>query len=379
MAHDRSNERVQIQALLESGTSLLMLAPRRVGKTWLLKAVEKDMTAAGWQCIRVDVEGRTDESGFLREVCAAIEKTQEVSTRFAAHLKQRMRQASMEVKGASLADLAGTVEVRSFLETLVETLNDSPKRVLILIDELAVFLLELSKTNPPAARGLLHHLRKLQQGYERVQWFLTGSVGLDVVGRRHDMLGTLHEYDTFELHPFTPEEARSYLSDLKAIGAVTAFDFAPGGFDHLVESLGWLSPYYLRQIALLIKASEPPADGSTLPQATPADIDAAIAGLLGRRKRTHFATWEEHIVKNFEPAETKLLRAILDVAAEAAEGAGEAAILSRLTSNHHQITTRELKNLLQDLESDGYISKRDRRWCFQSNLLRRYWMENMAQ
>jgi len=46
MAH-RDVEIDEIRRLLTAGTSIQMLAPRRVGKTWLMREIEKDLRSRG--------------------------------------------------------------------------------------------------------------------------------------------------------------------------------------------------------------------------------------------------------------------------------------------------------------------------------------------
>ena len=67
--HHRPAERERLKRLLLSGHNVLMLAPRRIGKTWLMKQVEKDLTKDGHLCIRIDVEGKTTEQDFLKILC----------------------------------------------------------------------------------------------------------------------------------------------------------------------------------------------------------------------------------------------------------------------------------------------------------------------
>lgn len=380
MKHHRKTERAELRALLSAGSSILMLAPRRIGKTWLLKKIEEDMTAGGWLCIGADVEGKRTEDEFLRELCRAIEKKQDLGQRLFAHLSQRFRQATTDAAGGNLHDIVGKVDARTFLETLVESLNGEPAPTLILIDEIALFVLERARENPASVTALLYHLRKLQQAYPNVRWFLTGSVGLDVVARRHGISGALLDYDSFELDAFDAEAARSYVEHLSATGQIThPFACNDESFDQIVLELGWLSPYYLRQIALLTRASGPAAPGSRLPTATRADVIAAAKALLAPRRRMHFAKWEEHIVKNFERSETERLRTILDTAAQDRTGEIEATFMTRLHDAGRKMSAAELREALYALSNDGFLAKHDGRWRFQSELLRRYWQEYMSE
>jgi len=379
MPHQRRQERDDLKRRLLSGASLLMLAPRRIGKTWLLDKVANDMTALGWLCIRVDVQGKRSEDEFLHEVCGAIEKQQGLAKRLFAHVTQRFNQVTSGASTGHLQDMIGKVDARGLLETLVESLAKEDQPTLILIDEIALFVLEIARQNPAQAQSLLYHLRKLQQAHRKVQWFLTGSVGLDVVARRHEIGGALLDYDSVTLDPFSPQASRSYVDALCGEQLVPhPFAFGPGAFAQLVAELGWLSPYHLRQIALLVQPSAAPQSGSPLPVAMPDDISNAVAQLLTPARRMHFAAWAEHIDKNFTAPEAALLSTILGILCRAADGEIEATMLMLLEQDGRTLTTRQLRERLNDLLNDGYLVKVGDRWQFLSALLRRYWQEYMA-
>ena len=170
----------------------------------------------------------------------------------------------------------------------------------------------------------------------------------------------------------TREAARSYLEDLCESGQISPrFTLDDAAFDLLVEELGWLSPYYLRQIALQLRPTGPA--GSV----TNDDIQQAFTKLLSPSQRTHFAVWGEHIDKNFGAVDTGHLHTILDVACEARDGEIEASFLTRLSHSGQILSQSGLRALLRILESDGLLHQSDKRWAFRSGLLRRYWKEYM--
>jgi len=378
LPHHRPEERDALKARLEGGASILMLAPRRIGKTWLLKQIDIDMTKAGWLCIRIDVESTRTEDEFLRALCEEIERKQDLKKRVLSHFSQRFKQLMLDTS-SGLSQAIGKIDPRSFVETLVESLNAEKHKTLILIDEIALFILERVREDPDGTKSLLYHLRKLQQAYENVSWFLTGSVGLDVVARRHGFLGALLGFDTFPLEPFSEAAALSYVEELCTTKQVVQpFQLAEGAFAYLAEQLGWLSPFYLRQIALNVRPGGKLGPGPTLPEASSADIEIALQTMLQPVHRTHFAAWEEHIIKNFEPADKDKLKAILSVASETPDGDIEATFLARLQNSDAAVTVQNLKELLISLANDGYLVKTNNRWKFLSGLLRRYWREYHA-
>lgn len=375
-AHHRTGERAELKRRFSSGASVLMLAPRRVGKTWLLNKIDEDLKSAGWLCIKIDVEGMRSENEFLRALCNEIEKTQALTDRVKLHLFQRFKQLTTHVQDGNLAAAIGDVDPREFLETLISSLNHEEPETLILIDEIALFIHVLAQEDPDGARSLLYHLRKLQQSFTKVRWFLTGSVGLDVVARRHNMLGALLGIDSFPLDPFSEEAARAYLDELCESAQISQpFSLDEKSFRHLADELGWLSPYYLRQIALQMRPTGPVA--SAYPLATVADVEAAFVRLLSPNQRLHFAAWEEHIDKNFGDLETGRLRAVLNIVCAEADGEIETTILTAITPAGEAVTQSSLKALLSSLETDGFLQNVKGRWSFRSGLLRRYWKEYM--
>lgn len=62
---DREEEQRRIWARLETN-NLLLLAPRRVGKTSLMERLKADSGSHGYCTLSVDVSDAADESAFVR-------------------------------------------------------------------------------------------------------------------------------------------------------------------------------------------------------------------------------------------------------------------------------------------------------------------------
>jgi len=344
-----------------------MLAPRRIGKTWLMDRVKEDLESQDIRVAKLEVAGLHTEAEFLAEICKAIEKAQGAKERAWTQIVQRLKQLTGGVDAASLVQAIAKLDHRQFLETLVESLDAEGVRTVILIDEIALFVHELARKDPDAARRLLYQIRKLWQNCKNVVWFLTGSIGLDEIGRRHGMAGALLGIELFPLEPFTLEQGLSLFEELQAQRIVSSFSFADGAFEHLATELGWLSPYHLEHLLRLI----PFAPGGA--QASKAEVDAAFEKILSPAYRTHFAGWDEHIDKNFPQEDATLMFAVLEIACETADGEIEATYLARLATAHPALTRRNLLDSLTALASDAYLVQDRERWRFQSGLLRRYW------
>src|SRR5262249_31711590 len=145
---------------------------------------------------------------------------------------------------------------------------------------------------------------------------------------------------------FTTEAAKSFIVALNEEGVVPwPFELAPNAYETLEQELGWLSPYYLRQIALEIRPSRA-VSASKRPIATAQDVENAIARLLLPNRRMHFAPWEEHIRKNFSSEDARKLTSILSTICGGPQGEVEGTILSRLDADGVSLKLRELKDFL---------------------------------
>ena len=120
---DRKAERAEINRLLQGSTSIQMLAPRRVGKTWLMHRVAEDMRAQGWTTVFVDAEGMRSEDEFLRDMCRKIEEVTSVSKRIMSHLSQRLNQfGSGNWEGHPITAI-GRIDPKDFSSALVGSLD----------------------------------------------------------------------------------------------------------------------------------------------------------------------------------------------------------------------------------------------------------------
>jgi hypothetical protein len=368
----RDIELNEIRRLLLAGISIQMLAPRRVGKTWLMHEVENDLKARGWLTIFCDVEGMRTGDEFLQDLCRKIEEAGSLAQRAKVQFVHRLQQlVSSNLEGNPL-NAIGRIDVKRFSEALVASLQEQQTDAVILVDEIALFVSALLADDPAATTDFLYHLRKLRQAYPRVRWLLTGSIGLDVVARRANLAGALVDLEIFPLEPFSRTEARAYLADLCRQEKVRwRFSLDDAAFDHLAEQLGWLSPFYLQLIANRIRPASSETAG--LPVAAVTDIDRAFDALLAPAFRGSFAAWEEHLTKNFPKSESDILHAVLESCCSQPAGETVATLQARLAPKFPTLTPRGLMDSLTALANDGFLSEADGRWRFRSGLLRRYW------
>jgi hypothetical protein len=367
-------ERKQLRRKLESGLSIHMPAPRRIGKTWTIGRLATDLREAGWQAIEVDVQGMSTPHQFAADLCARIEEQTATTTRVKAHVIQRLNNLLGGDWGDKPLDALGRVNPIQFAETLIASLNELGKNTVIIIDEISYFFLALAEKDAKEAHAFAYQLRALQQRYKNVRWLITGSIGLDTIARRYDLQGAFVDFETFVLSPFTPEEARSYLRDPAVQQQLNhPFQVSDADLDAMFTDLGWLAPFYLKLVANEVRPSVP-ADGKVW-QATKADFDAAFERLLQPNRQAEFAVWREHVRKNLPATDRAVASYLLGFLSQYPMGEIEDTLLAQTALAEPSVTKRQMQDVLAMLINDGLLLKSDGRFKFRSGLVRRYWRE----
>lgn len=378
--HNRTKERELLKRKLESGVSIHMPAPRRIGKTWTINRLASDLRADGWHTIEVDVQGMSTVHEFARDLCMRIEGQSSIKDRFKTHATQRFANIlGGGLKSGNLLDALGPVDPVEFAETLISSLNESSEKTAILIDEIAYFFLALAEADTPKAHAFAYKLRALQLRYKNVRWLLTGSIGLDTIARRYGLEGAFVDFKFFPFEPFDEEEARSYLRAPDIQQKLNhKFDASDADFNSMFEELGWLSPYYLDLVANEVRPSIA-GEGGRPPMATAADFDAAFKKLLKPNRQSEFAVWREHVRKNLPAADRAIAEHLLNVLSQDPLGETEETLFARAHELQGGIAKRQMKDILAMLVNDSLIAQNEERYAFRSGLVRKYWLEYEAQ
>jgi len=369
---DREEETADVWRRIDGEQNLLMLAPRRIGKTVLLNRLHEMATQQRYRAIILDVEGFHDEKDLFRQCCAAIQE--ELSTggsvmaAFTHRLKQIVRGSATE--GSDWRQILVQTDWQVFADQLFSHLDDHGEEPpwLILVDELPVFLKSLHSAEGRASiEEFLYWLRGVRQKYRNVRWLYAGSIGLDTVAREQNVEGALNDLHPVTIEPFTEEIAAAFLVNIAERRNCT---FEEQAVRHTIDRLGWLSPYYLERIAedACLNSDRGTAIGIRA-------VDLAMDQLLDLSKRIYWSSWREHLDRNFSEPTRGHLYAILEFVAQSKVGATWNLILTSMNVDSDKLTQIELRNLIDTLVSDGYLIRgNDQLYKFRMNLLREWWL-----
>lgn len=374
--YGRSKDVARLWARLETD-HVLLTAPRRVGKTSLMFALEHQQPPGWFGAVYFTAENAVDELDFIAKLYAQIAKAPRCE-HVAAALKSRNWASKVgNIAGLSAAGLA--IELRDAApagwSVLAAELQDAvcglpPQgRLLIMVDELPVFLLRLLESDPQRAHDFLSWFRAFRQGRpersDDVRWLLAGSIGLAPLARRQrwsKLINDLQPLTVDALEPAAAEGlivglAERYRLDLTLEGRATA-----------LRRVGWPIPYFLQLLVAELRGlPAAPIDGEA--------VETAFRRLLTVGSTKHFAPWWERLHDELGATDASAARAVLTACAQDPAGALPPVIVAAVEGHWSEAERDERRSaLLETLEHDGYLTSDGTRWRFRSPLLREAWL-----
>lgn len=352
-------------------SNLLLLAPRRVGKSSLLNRMHEKSAEMGYSGLYLSVPDAEDELDFIKRLVRSFRDAPWSSRGWASSFRQHLPNDLEVVLKTGLVELkAKNFDWRRPADELEALLKSSDSRTLLLIDELPLLIGSIVKQDPGGTRAerFLLWLKRLREQYPP-RWFFAGSIGLDSVARRLKLSGTIHDLQPVELGAFTPETARSFLM---ARGQLHQWTLSAETIDAIMTAVEWPIPFYLNLVFEQLRMVVAERQGPPSPEL----VEIALQQLM-QHGRTHFDHWDERLSKMFDDRMVHYCEMVLAMACREAGGVAISTVdlrLSRQITDERQ-RSEMLRQLLDLLTSDGYLVRYERSVRFRSALLRRYWRE----
>lgn len=370
----REKEIRKANRLLDSNHSLLLSAPRRIGKSSLAKRLIEEKKQQGWKCVYIDLEETTTEEGFLRLVIEAF-KTNGIWKQLTEGMSKGLVSVLDRIEKVTIGGVVDfNIEKREEQEDLYKNLKELIKHdedTFIVVDELTLFLGILNKSENGAEKVafILNWLRSLRQvSKTNVRWLFCGSVGLRNFTTSMNLGYTINDLMEFGLGELTREEAEGLLSGLCKSEDI---EMSEELINYTLDKLHWNIPFFIQVI--FSKLAEEYED-----EVTKESIDIAYNKLCSEN---YLSTWSERLseYKEYEVPARQILKAL----STQSVGLERAAMLNILMTGQDTSKVEEvdyiLSKVLEMLENDGYILKMDSIRTFRSPLLRDYWFHKFVQ
>src|SRR5262249_6845179 len=130
---------------------------------------------------------------------------------------------------------------------LIQIVRDCSTRLLLLVDELPIFVALLTSQDDSGlrARQFLNWFRRLREEASG-RWMLAGSIGLDTVARQAKLGDTINDlFPITEFGEFEPDVARAFLGEL---GNTYEIVLDVEVLDAILSAVGWAIPFHLCQL-----------------------------------------------------------------------------------------------------------------------------------
>jgi len=376
----REKEERELWDLLDRD-HVLMLAPRRVGKTSLMWYLH-DQPREDWRCLYLLVEDLSSEAQFIAEFLHKAWDANPNSvwlSRLGHKLTSILQSFEHVDAGPVKVQLTRAVDEawQEVADTLLRVLGLLPGRTLILIDEFPIFvrrLLGRDQVHQERTRHFLNWFRAARQTLElnsgRLRFLLTGSIGLDAVVHTVRMSSTINDLARYRLGPLTPELADQLLVRLAEGEQI---ELGSEVRAHMLDRISWHIPFHLQLLFSQVRRRQ------VLGSQQPAHVlvGEAYQALLAADQTGHFNHWVERLDDDLRPLEEQRLKlALLEAAARDQKGISRGTILQLRRQHAPRLNPN---SVLHSLAHDGYLVEHEDRWRFASALLRDWWLKWKSQ
>jgi hypothetical protein len=364
--YQRGKEVNKIYRVLKSGASIYLSAPRRVGKTSILKYIEEN-PEQNFYFIYIITESVDSQNEFFKTIfedllkSEAINKLTQISTMF----KDALANVLGKVKKVYEIEIreAGETDYYEILIELFSNIKAEHGRVVLLIDEFPQTIQNILNTaGEKAAEAFIQKNRELRHHkhlHEKINFIYTGSMALFPLVEKVTSLVSINDLRTVEVEPLPLALAKDFLTKLLETDNLKLNDSL---LDYILEKIGWLIPFHLQLIEQEILDVYESKGGEDINKEA---IDIAFEQLVHTRNKPQFEPYFARLKTLFKDDDYKfVLEALKNIAINHVIDFDD---LSNL-SIKYQI--KNSKQILEILEGDGYIFKTDNIYRYTSPILK---------
>jgi uncharacterized protein len=380
---DRQDEMREFLRLLDEGAHVLVTAPRRIGKTSLIKEAEARV-GDRYATLFVDLEACEDEASAVLKIVEAAREHRD--------LRQKIHDAFRNVLGGLLksVDELSVSEVSLKLRDGIAAdwqgklgevflrLAEAEKPVILALDELPILLsrLLLAQGEVMAPEGVrrthlfLSCIREASIRHRgRLRFVVSGSIGMEPLLDRARISDVMNTFTPLEIGPWDHPAALAYLLDRAHRNDLR---FEEGAAERLLALLGAFIPHHVATFMRFLRADADRRDDRSCGLS---DVDRVYREkMLSVHGHMELATYENRLDRMVSQ----------ELRGAALEMLTEAAITGRLTPRaglrileSHGRTGPEaresLRFLLGVFDHDGYLRASGEAYVFVSHLLRDWW------
>ena len=374
---DREAELQVLKTRVCDGNHVLLTGQRRMGKTSIVRELGRQLEADGWIFLFTDVEGATCPEDAIAEIARSAHPVRTISERFATTMKRWLTESVEEISAADFS-----VKIRAGLdagswrrhgEQLLRACTAQDKPVLLVIDELPIFLKRMLRDDDGARRvdEFLSWLRaEIQRiGDRSLVLIVSGSIGLGPLVKRLGIPDRINHLDPFRLGPWDRDTSVKCFERLAASYGLGVED---GVASTVYEGLGVGIPHHVQSFFARLR------DFATMQErdrVTVEDVDVVYrTELLGPAGQNDLVHYETRLKDGLDdPGYSIAMQILAEASTQQVFAPAARRRLERLYSSVVDDVPGRIADVLDVLIHDGYVEAGDDGYCFPSRLLKDWW------
>jgi uncharacterized protein len=371
--YPRAKEIDRIYRSLADGNNIYLSAPRRVGKTSIMRHLQ-DNPKAGFTFVYGDFEACKSIAEFFSKLinCILVSPAkQKLGSKINEKVKavaKRFESLNLEGYGLKLeTKTRSSIDWVEEVKGLMQDLKLAEGRLVIMIDEFPQVVLNLLQhVDEAEAAHFLHihrQLRQQKQGLAHLSFIYTGSISLNHAVSQAADLKTVNDFEFIAVEPLDRQEGLKFARQIIAEYELPIADLQ---LESLIDRIEWLVPFHIQLIMKEVRElsiSQSPGSASI--------IDQAFENLLQLQNKPHFDHYFSRLPKAFKDQERRFVSRALSLAsgttpptyAILANEANQAGCMERCAE------------ILETLEIDGYLVQHNASstYLFRSPILKAWW------
>ena len=358
---------------IESENHILLIAPRRVGKTSLMFYLF-DHPKENYYFLYLDTESVNSENEFYKKLLSRLLTSEFVKEKDKLFSFIKEHSPAIKKIGTDGVEFDTKKESDYFKEfqKIIDKLELENTKLIILLDEFSQTVENIK--NDEGERKAVHFLqtnRELRQSIKdgkNIQFIYSGSIGLENIVRGINASKTINDITPLKLKPLSKKESIVFISLLMEN---VDFRLNESHIEYILKKVEWLIPFYLQLIIQTIKDIYKEENITEIAENI---IDKAFEEMI--EQRNYFDPWHIRLKTLFKSKEYNFAKELLNNVSE------------KDSVDSNEIRDLAVKNELEDkykdivssLVYDGYINNNDeiKTYRFNSPILRMWWWKYVA-
>lgn len=371
--YPRKNIVQDIWIELEKGNSLLLAAPRRVGKTSIMRAIEnepKEGFVVKFEIIQ-GVQSKEEFYGILfKLVYSCLSRFKKATTDVKQFLLKH------KISEFDIINVKGKIDKNELnyfdeINKVFKQLENESEKIVLLLDELPEVLHNLHKSGKSDdAKEILDQLRVWRLGnYKNIQFVVAGSIGIHYVVKAIDgRTSDLNDLNKVNCEPLQKEEAIDFI---KWATEEATIKYSEEQITYLLRKIQhYYTPYFIN---LMLDKIDKNTRRKNSPIIDITDVGIALEQITKENK--HFEDWRNRPVNYMPEDDFNFVNTVLSHITHK----DFISIQKIYDIAQKYDKTRDYMSLISELEEDGYLVESEannKEYVFISPFLKLFWLNN---